>query len=83
VRNDDTLLAGSWDPDGWRGAVSITFGNLGEAGEIAAGVWPTDKPLGQHSSVTNLPTVLSVLEAGGWGMARTVRVRRPILTGAA
>jgi len=45
--------------------VSITFDNLGEAGEIAAGVWPESKPLGQHSSIENLPIVLSVLEEEG------------------
>jgi peptidoglycan/xylan/chitin deacetylase (PgdA/CDA1 family) len=57
--------AGSWGPDGRAAAVSITFDNLGEAGEIAAGVWPDSKPLGQHSSIENLPMVLSVLEEEG------------------
>ena len=57
--------AGIWGPDGLRVAASITFDNLGEAGEIAAGTWPQGKSLGQHSSVENLPKVLSVLEEEG------------------
>jgi len=56
---------GNWGPDGLRGAASITFDNLGEAGEIAAGKWPQGKSFGQHSSVENLPKVLSVLEEEG------------------
>jgi len=45
--------------------VSLTFDNLGEAGEIAAGLWPEGKPLGQHPSVDNLAKVLAMLAEEG------------------
>jgi len=52
----------SW-PDGRRGALSVTFDNLGEAAEIQLGA---DPELGEHESVTrSLPLVLEVLERHG------------------
>jgi peptidoglycan/xylan/chitin deacetylase (PgdA/CDA1 family) len=49
-------------PGGARGAVSITFDNLGEAAELELGLRDADAPLGGHYSVTTaLPIVLAVL----------------------
>lgn len=54
---------GAWGPDGRRGAVSVTFDNLGEAAEIEQGLWPPERPVGAHPSVTDgLPWVLRLLE---------------------
>jgi peptidoglycan/xylan/chitin deacetylase (PgdA/CDA1 family) len=54
--------AARW-PDGATGAVSVTFDNLGEAGEQELG-WPT--PTGGHFSVTTaLPIVLAELAQAG------------------
>lgn len=51
-------------PDGRRGAVSITFDNLGEAAELELGLRSEDDPLGDHYSVTTaLPIVLEELAA--------------------
>jgi hypothetical protein len=47
------FMDSSWGPDNRRAAVSITFDNLGEAADLERGLWPKDKPLGQHSSVTH------------------------------
>jgi peptidoglycan/xylan/chitin deacetylase (PgdA/CDA1 family) len=53
-------------PDGARGAVSITFDNLGEAAEIELGLHDADTPLGDHYSVTTaLPLVLALLAEAG------------------
>lgn len=50
-------------PDGRRGALSVTFDNLGEAAEIQLGA---DPELGEHESVTrSLPLVLEALERHG------------------
>ncbi|HXS46708.1 MAG TPA: polysaccharide deacetylase family protein [Solirubrobacterales bacterium] len=35
-------------PGGARGALSLSFDNLGEAAEIELGAFPTDAPLGEH-----------------------------------
>lgn len=62
---DSPLGAGSrrWGPDGRRAAVVLTFDNLGEAAEIEQGVWPEDRPVGAHPSVTDgLPHLLGVLD---------------------
>lgn len=51
----------SW-PDGARGALSLSFDNLGEAAEIELGAFPVDAPLGEHFTATRvLPAVLSEL----------------------
>jgi peptidoglycan/xylan/chitin deacetylase (PgdA/CDA1 family) len=53
-------------PDGARGAVSITFDNLGEAAELELGLHDADTPLGGHYSVTTaLPLVLELLTDAG------------------
>jgi peptidoglycan/xylan/chitin deacetylase (PgdA/CDA1 family) len=53
-------------PDGARGAVSITFDNLGEAAELELGLRDADVPLGGHYSVTTaLPLVLELLADAG------------------
>lgn len=55
-----------WGPDGRRAAVSVTFDNLGEAAEIEQELWPTDRPVGAHPSVTDgLPWILSLLDDVG------------------
>ena len=36
-----------WGPDGKRGALCITFDNLGEAAYLERGMWG-DQPIGQH-----------------------------------
>lgn len=44
----------------------MTFDNLGEACELGLGLWPTDRPLGTHPSVTReLPRVLELLDRHG------------------
>lgn len=56
----------TWGPDGRRAAVSITFDNLGEAAEIEQGLWPADRPVGTHPSVTaGLPWILRLLDELG------------------
>jgi peptidoglycan/xylan/chitin deacetylase (PgdA/CDA1 family) len=53
-------------PEGARGAVSITFDNLGEAAELELGLRDTETPLGGHYSVTTaLPLVLAMLADAG------------------
>lgn len=55
-----------WGPDGCAAAVSITFDNLGEAVELERGLWPQDKALGRHFSVTDaLPAILNMLDELG------------------
>ena len=52
--------------DSHRATVSLTFDNLGEAAEIEQGVWPEDRIMGAHPSVTDgLPYVLRVLDELG------------------
>jgi peptidoglycan/xylan/chitin deacetylase (PgdA/CDA1 family) len=54
-------MSSPW-PDGARGAVSITFDNLGEAAELELGLRAAAAPLGDHYSVTTaLPLVLALL----------------------
>jgi peptidoglycan/xylan/chitin deacetylase (PgdA/CDA1 family) len=54
-------MSSPW-PDGARGAVSITFDNLGEAAELELGLRDGAAPLGGHYSVTTaLPLVLTLL----------------------
>lgn len=56
-----------WGPDSRRAAVSITFDNLGEAADLERGLWPADKPLGHHFSVTRaLPRILDTLDESGF-----------------
>ncbi len=56
-------LPGTWGPHGCRAAVSVTFDNLGEAADLERGLWPSNKPLGQHPSVTHaLPAILEMLQ---------------------
>jgi peptidoglycan/xylan/chitin deacetylase (PgdA/CDA1 family) len=53
-----------WNAEGARAAVSITFDNLGEAAEIELGLWPDDRPMGRHFSVTEvLPRLLETLSS--------------------
>lgn len=53
-------------PDGARGAVSITFDNLGEAAELELGLRDAAAALGGHYSVTTaLPIVLALLADAG------------------
>ncbi|MEA2288732.1 MAG: hypothetical protein QOD55_729 [Solirubrobacteraceae bacterium] len=47
-----------------RDALALTFDNLGEAADLERGVWPADRPLGRHPSVTTaLPRLLDELDA--------------------
>jgi peptidoglycan/xylan/chitin deacetylase (PgdA/CDA1 family) len=49
-------------PGGARGALSLSFDNLGEAAEIELGAFPAEGPLGDHFTATRaLPSVLSEL----------------------
>jgi peptidoglycan/xylan/chitin deacetylase (PgdA/CDA1 family) len=50
-------------PNGASAAVSITMDNMGEANELERGLWPSDKPIGSHYSVTKvLPKMLDLLD---------------------
>jgi peptidoglycan/xylan/chitin deacetylase (PgdA/CDA1 family) len=52
---------GDW-PDGAKGALSLSFDNLGEAAEIELGAIATDAELGGHATVTEvLPSLLGRL----------------------
>lgn len=54
---------GIW-PDGARGALSLSFDNLGEAAEIELGAIAADAPLGGHFTATRvLPALLEALDA--------------------
>jgi peptidoglycan/xylan/chitin deacetylase (PgdA/CDA1 family) len=54
--------AGSW-PGGARGALCLSFDNLGEAAEIELGAFPADARPGRHPTVTEkLPTLLGALD---------------------
>lgn len=45
-------------------ALALTFDNLGEAADLERGLWPADRPLGRHPSVTTaLPRLLDELDA--------------------
>ncbi|HEX7059345.1 MAG TPA: polysaccharide deacetylase family protein [Solirubrobacterales bacterium] len=53
-------------PDGARGALSLSFDNLGEAAEIELGAIDADTELDPHPTVTEaLPALLGALEAAG------------------
>jgi peptidoglycan/xylan/chitin deacetylase (PgdA/CDA1 family) len=53
-------------PGGARGALSLTFDNLGEAAELELGAIGADTPLGRHFTTTRvLPTLLDELAARG------------------
>jgi len=44
-------------------AIALTFDNLGEAADLERGLWPADRPLGRHDSVTvALPRLLDELD---------------------
>lgn len=52
-----------WGPEGRPAAVCLTFDNLGEVCELGLGLWPTDRPLGTHPSVTKeLPRIVELLD---------------------
>jgi peptidoglycan/xylan/chitin deacetylase (PgdA/CDA1 family) len=56
---------GAW-PGGARGALSLSFDNLGEAAEIELGALAPDAELGRHASATRaLPAILESLDARG------------------
>jgi peptidoglycan/xylan/chitin deacetylase (PgdA/CDA1 family) len=51
-------------PGGARGALCLSFDNLGEAAEIELGTFPEDAPLGDHVTATRvLPDLLNLLGA--------------------
>jgi peptidoglycan/xylan/chitin deacetylase (PgdA/CDA1 family) len=53
--------AAPW-PGGARGALNLTFDNLGEAAELEMGALPADAPLGQHATALEvLPRLLDQL----------------------
>lgn len=54
-------VAGGWGPEGKRAAISVTFDNLGEIGEISNGMEPELGPSGRHYSIEVLPRLLDVL----------------------
>ena len=50
-------------PGAARGALNLTFDNLGEAAELEMGALPVDAPLGRHeTAVTAVPRLLAHLE---------------------
>jgi peptidoglycan/xylan/chitin deacetylase (PgdA/CDA1 family) len=56
-------MASSRWPNGAEAAVSITVDNLGEAQELNAGTWPSDKPIGHHfSATTAIPRMLKIFD---------------------
>ena len=59
------MTAGPW-PNGARGALSLSFDNLGEAAEIELGAIGPDATLGDHFTATRvLPSLLDVLAERG------------------
>lgn len=57
-------MVDSWGPDGERGALTLTFDNLGEASDLESGARPAGRTLGAHPSVTEvLPRLLDELDA--------------------
>jgi len=53
---------GRW-PNEARGAISVTFDNMGEAAELELGMWDPNRPIGSHRSVTTvLPETLRLLD---------------------
>ena len=58
---NDTV--GSWGARNRPAAVSITFDNLGEAAEIALGIWDESVPYGNHYTATKaLPKLLQLID---------------------
>lgn len=54
--------AAPW-PDGARGALNLSFDNLGEAAELEMGALPADAPLGHHeTALAVLPRLLTQLD---------------------
>lgn len=50
-------------PHGKRACICLTMDNMGEAADIHRGLWPKDKPVGDHYSVKSaLPKMLELLE---------------------
>jgi peptidoglycan/xylan/chitin deacetylase (PgdA/CDA1 family) len=50
-------------PNNAEAAVSFTVDNLGEAQELNSGIWPSNKPIGQHASVIEaLPRMLKIFD---------------------
>ncbi|ROW06168.1 hypothetical protein VMCG_04496 [Cytospora schulzeri] len=50
-------------PNGAKCAISFTMDNLGEAQDVNKGLWPDDRPIGQHPSVlSTLPRMLDLLD---------------------
>lgn len=57
-----TTTTNPW-PNGARCAISFTMDNLGEAQDVNKGLWPADKPVGQHPSVlSTLPRMLDLVD---------------------
>jgi peptidoglycan/xylan/chitin deacetylase (PgdA/CDA1 family) len=50
-------------PNGKRACITLTMDNMGEAADLNRGLWPKDKPIGSHFSVTEkLPLMLDLLD---------------------
>jgi len=49
-----------WGPEGNRAALSLTFDNFGEAGELEMGWWD-DKPIGNHPTATFVYELIDTL----------------------
>lgn len=73
VTEDNCILAilamtdhsGNW-PGGARAAIALTLDNCGEAADLNRGLWPKDKPIGSHYSVTEaLPKIMALLKKCG------------------
>ena len=63
------MSGGGW-PGGARGALSLTFDNLGEAAEVELGAVGPDAPLGDHPTASRvLPSLLG--ELGSRGLSAT------------
>jgi peptidoglycan/xylan/chitin deacetylase (PgdA/CDA1 family) len=59
-------VSGQEWPGGARGALSLTFDNLGEAAELELGAISPDQPLGDHPTATRvLPSLLGELGSRG------------------
>ena len=50
-------------PNGKKACICVTMDNMGEAADLNRGLWPEDKPVGEHYSVKSaLPKMLDLLE---------------------
>lgn len=55
-----------WGPESRRGAINLTFDNLGEAAELEFGLWPANQPVGEHFTAKEvLPRILEELATVG------------------